>query len=120
MLGRALLHLPRCTTAARTSALRRPLPLPFSCRGSARALHSIGAVDGVHPPLAAHSHGVVVGPGCKTVYLSGQPGIDAEGALNEGGAVQLFFVRVSLRLALLYARSFSARCGRSIVGGSRG
>lgn len=89
--------LPRCATAtAQRSALRSA---PLRCGSSSvRSLHSIGEVDGVHP---SHSSGVLVGPGCKTVYLSSQPGVDAAGTVPAGAAEQaeLAFGAVELLLA---------------------
>ena len=69
----------------RCAALRRPAP-PLASRCA--RLHSLGAVEGVHPPFANYSHGVVVGPDHETLFLSGQLGIDAEGNVPEGVAEQ--------------------------------
>ena len=97
MLGRLL---PRCAATAAQRTVLRSAALRSS-GGAARSLHCIGEVEGVHPPLAEYSHGVLVGPGCKTVYLSGQVGIDAEGNVPEGAAAQaeLAFGAVELLLA---------------------
>ncbi|TFF23220.1 RidA family protein [Jiella endophytica] len=42
----------------------------------------------IHPPFAAYSHGIEVPPGARTVFLSGQLGIDADGTIPEGCGAQ--------------------------------
>lgn len=94
MFGRVALAGRRCLATA-PAARRQPLLL------RARALHSLGDVDGVHPPFAQYSHGVVVDPGYKTLFLSGQLGIDADGNIPETAAEQakLCFGAIKLLLA---------------------
>lgn len=92
MLGRLTLAGRRCTAVA--SVVRQPLL-------RARPVHSLGEVEGVHPPLGQYSHGVVFGPGHKMAFLSGQVGIDADGNVPEtvGEQAELCFGAIKLLLA---------------------
>lgn len=94
MFGRVALAGRRCTAGA--SVLRSQALLLRS-----RPLHSLGEVEGVHPPFAKYSHGVIVGAGHKMLYLSGQLGIDADGNVPESAAEQadLCFGAIKLLLA---------------------
>eukprot|EP01046_Picozoa_sp_COSAG06_P000860 COSAG06_NODE_24_length_32981_cov_25.509671_36_plen_132_part_00 len=110
MLGRVALVGRRCAAVSPAAAARRrPLLLL-----SARPLHTIGDVAGVHPPFAQYSHGVVVDPGCKTLFLSGQLGIDADGNVPESAAEQakLCFGAIELLLAdvNMTAKDGATRC----------
>ena len=44
--------------------------------------------DSVHKPLAAYSHQAEVGPGAKWLVLSGQVGMDKNGAIPEDAVEQ--------------------------------
>ena len=57
-------------------------------------------VDGVHPPFANYSHGVIVPPGKTLLYLSGQLGITAEKAVPEGAEEQADIIFGSIRKLL--------------------
>lgn len=90
MFGRLALAGRRCTAVRSRALLLR-----------ARPLHSLGEVEGVHPPFAEYSHGVIVGAGHKMLFLSGQLGIDVDGNVPEGAAEQaeLCFGAIKLLLA---------------------
>ncbi len=65
-------------------------------------------VDGVHPPFANYSHGVVVPPDQQLLFLSGQLGITAANEVPEGAEGQADVIFASIG-RLLAAEGLDAR-----------
>lgn len=57
--------------------------------------------SGLHPPLGRYSHGAVVGAGMRTVYISGQVGMRADGSVPPTFAEQAdqIFLNIAAILA---------------------
>ena len=64
----------------------------FGSRGLSRAMNTLSAlprdVPDVHPPFANYSHGVIVPPGKRLLFLSGQLGITADQHVPEDAEEQ--------------------------------
>ena len=64
----------------------------FGSRGLSRAMNTLSAlprdVSHVHPPFANYSHGVIVPPGKRLLFLSGQLGITADQHVPEDAEEQ--------------------------------
>jgi enamine deaminase RidA (YjgF/YER057c/UK114 family) len=43
---------------------------------------------GIAPPFARYAHGVMTGPGCRLIAVSGQLGMAADGTVPEGAEAQ--------------------------------
>jgi enamine deaminase RidA (YjgF/YER057c/UK114 family) len=56
----------------------------------------------LHPPLGRYSHGAVVPPGMRTVYVAGQVGVRADGSVPETFAEQAdqIFLNIAAILAV--------------------
>ena len=60
-------------------------------------MRAIATVDGVHPPFANYSHAVEVPPGARTLFVSGQLGIAADGTVppDAEGQAELIFQAIA-------------------------
>ena len=64
-------------------------------------MRAIETADGVHPPFAKYSHAVEVPSGARTLFVSGQLGIAADGTVpsDAAGQADLIFLAIERILA---------------------
>lgn len=64
-------------------------------------MRTIAEAAGVHPPFARYSHAIEVPAGARTLFLSGQLGIAADGAVppDAAGQAELIFQAIARILA---------------------
>lgn len=64
-------------------------------------MRAIQTVDGVHPPFARYSHAVEVPGGARTLFVSGQLGVAADGTVpaDAEGQAELIFQAIGRILA---------------------
>ena len=64
-------------------------------------MRTIATVDGVHPPFAKYSHAVEIPAGARTLFVSGQLGITADGTVppDAAGQAELIFQAIARILA---------------------
>lgn len=51
-------------------------------------MRAVATVDGVHPPFANYSHAMEIPAGARTLFVSGQLGIAADGTVPPDAAAQ--------------------------------
>lgn len=64
-------------------------------------MRAIETADGVHPPFAKYSHAIEVPGGARTLFVSGQLGIAADGSVpkDAGAQADLIFQAIGRILA---------------------
>jgi 2-iminobutanoate/2-iminopropanoate deaminase len=64
-------------------------------------MRAISEADGVHPPFAKYSHAIEVPPAARTLFVSGQLGIDGDKRVppDAAGQAELIFQAIASILA---------------------